>query len=188
MSPYSIIYADPPWDGTYLFTRDRVKGSKPYYPLMKTEDIKNMPVSKLSSENSVLFLWVTDSYIPEALEVIKAWGFTYKTIAFTWVKETSTGKDFYGVGRWTRKNPEICMLATKGSPKRINAGVRQLQRYKVREHSRKPDEIRGEIVRLLGDLSRIELFARSQTQGWDVFGNEVEGSIRLLTQHGADAI
>jgi N6-adenosine-specific RNA methylase IME4 len=176
---YSIIYADPPWDGTYLFTRDRVIGKKPYYPLMKTDDIKRMPVRDLSAENSTLLLWVTDSYIPDALDVIKAWGFEYKTIAFTRVKETSTGKDFYGVGRWTRKNPEICLLATKGNPKRMSAGVRQLQRHQVREHSRKPDEIRGEIVKLLGDLPRIELFARQKFDGWDVFGNEVEGSIEL---------
>jgi len=105
---YGIIYADPPWDGTYLFTRDKIKGKNPYYPLMKTEDIKRMPVCDLANDNSVLFMWVTDSYIPDALEVIKAWGFCYKTIAFTWIKETNTGKDFYGVGRWTRKNPELC--------------------------------------------------------------------------------
>lgn len=186
MSSYSIIYADPPWGSNSQFGRDKRKGNKQHYPLMSLEDIKALPVKDISAKDSVLFMWVVDTQLFEALEVITAWGFKYKTVGFTWVKETNSGKDFFGVGMWTRKNPEMCLIATKGSPKRINAGVRQLQRFPVREHSRKPDEIRGEIVKLLGDLPRIELFARSQTPGWDVFGNEVEGSIRLLTKREPD--
>jgi N6-adenosine-specific RNA methylase IME4 len=80
---------------------------------------------------------------------------------------------------WTRKNPEMCLIATKGKIKRINAGVRQLQRYKVREHSRKPDEFRNEIIKLVGNLPRIELFAREKSEGWDVWGNEVESDINI---------
>ena len=146
---------------------------------MKIEAIKLLPIKELSDKDCILFMWVVDTQLPEAIEVIQAWGFKYKTVGFTWVKETNTGKDFFGVGMWTRKNPEMCLIATKGSPKRISASVRQLQRHKVREHSRKPDEIRAEIVRLVGDLPRVELFARQKTEGWDVFGNEVEESITL---------
>ena len=144
---------------------------------MTLEDICNLPIAELADSNCILFLWVVDTQLFDAGEVIKAWGFTYKTLGFTWAKEKVTGKDHFGVGMWTRKNPEMCLIATKGKIKRLNAGVRQLQRYKVREHSRKPDEFRSEIVKLVGDLPRIELFARQKVEGWDVWGNEVESAV-----------
>lgn len=176
---YNIIYADPPWNSNSQFGRDKKKGNEQHYPLMTLTDIKNLPIRNLADENCILFLWVVDTQLFDAKEVIEAWGFTYKTVGFTWAKETSTGKDHFGVGMWTRKNPEMCLIATKGHPKRVNAGIRQLQRHKVREHSQKPDEIRNEIVKLCGDLPRIELFARNKTEGWDVWGNEVESTITL---------
>ena len=170
---YQIIYADPPWDSNSQFGRDKKRGNEQHYPLMTIDDIKNLPVESIADENCVLFLWVVDTQLQDALETIKSWGFTFKTVGFTWVKETKHGKDHFGVGMWTRKNPEMCLLATKGKPKRFSAGVRQLQRHKVREHSRKPDEIRDEIIRLCGDIPRIELFCRFTQSGWDVWGNEV---------------
>jgi len=178
---YNIIYADPPWNSNSQFGRDKNKGNKQHYPLMNLSDIKALPINNLADDNCILFLWVVDTQLFDAKEVIDSWGFKYKTVGFTWVKETSTGKDHFGVGMWTRKNPEMCLIATKGHPKRINAGIRQLQRHKVREHSQKPDEIRNEIVKLCGDLPRIELFARNKTDGWDVWGNEVESNIVLQT-------
>jgi N6-adenosine-specific RNA methylase IME4 len=171
---YDIIYADPPWDSNRQFTRDANRGNIPHYPLLRTKDIIVLPVSELAAENSVLFLWAVDSQLPEALYVIKEWGFTYVTVGFTWVKTIKYGKDHVGTGMWTRKNPEMCLFAKRGNPKRLSASVRQLQRHQVREHSRKPDAIRDEIVRLCGDVPRIELFARSSAPGWDVWGNEVE--------------
>ena len=170
---YQIIYADPPWDSNSQFGRDKKRGNAQHYPLMTIEDIKNLPVESIADENCVLLLWAVDTQLQDALDTIKSWGFTFKTVGFTWVKETKHGKDHFGVGMWTRKNPEMCLLATKGKPKRFSAGVRQLQRHKVREHSRKPDEIRDEIVRLCGDIPRIELFCRFPQSGWDVWGNEV---------------
>ena len=170
---YQIIYADPPWDSNSQFGRDKRKGNEQHYPLMTLTDIRRLPIRTISADDCVLFLWVVDTQLFDAKEVIECWGFQYKTVAFTWVKETSTGKDHFGVGMWTRKNPEMCLLATKGKPKRLNAGIRQLQRCKVREHSRKPDEIREEIVKLCGDIPRIELFARQRANGWDAWGNEV---------------
>lgn len=171
---YSIIYADPPWDSNSQFGRDKAKGNEQHYPLMDLGAIKALPVREIADQNCVLLLWVVDTQLFDAREVIEAWGFVYKTVAFTWAKETVHGKDHFGVGMWTRKNPEMCLLATRGSPKRQDAGVRQLQRYKVREHSRKPDEFRDEIVRLCGDVPRIELFARARFPGWDAWGNEVQ--------------
>lgn len=181
MKKYQIIYADPPWNSNSQFGRDKKKGNEQHYPLMSLEDIKSLPIKDLADENCVLFLWVVDTQLFDAKEVIEAWGFTYKTVAFTWAKLTTTGKDHFGVGMWTRKNPEMCLLATKGKPKRVSAGVRQLQHHQVREHSRKPDEIREAIVELCGDLPRVELFARQYHEGWDVWGNEVESDIELST-------
>jgi len=179
MKKYQIIYADPPWNSNQQFGRDKKKGNEQHYPLMTLDDIRKLPVKNIADNNCVLFLWVVDTQLFEAKDVIESWGFTYKTVAFTWAKETVTGKDHFGVGMWTRKNPEMCLLATKGKPKRANAGVRQLQRHKVREHSRKPDEIRNSIVTLCGDIPRVELFSRQCHEGWDVWGNEVESDIEL---------
>jgi len=176
---YQIIYADPPWNSNSQFGRDKKRGNKQHYPLMTLEDIKKLPVKNISDDNSILFLWVVDTQLFDAKEVIEMWGFTYKTVGFTWIKKTKSDKDHFGVGMWTRKNPEMCLISTKGNPKRMNAGVRQLQRYKIREHSRKPDEIRNKIRELMGDLPRIELFAREKTPGWDVWGDEVESDIEL---------
>ena len=170
---YQIIYADPPWNSNSQFGRDKKKGNKQHYPLMDLEDIKNLPVGRLSDFNCILFLWVVDTQLFDAKEVIESWGFQYKTVGFTWAKTTTTGKDFFGVGMWTRKNPEMCLIATKGNPKRISASIRQLQHYPFTYHSCKPPEIRDRIVELVGDLPRIELFARQKTEGWDVWGDEV---------------
>ncbi|MGE0367064.1 MAG: MT-A70 family methyltransferase [Phycisphaerales bacterium] len=183
MTKYQIIYADPPWASNSQFGRDKVKGNKQHYPLMHTNDIKQLPIAQLADHNCVLLLWAVDTQLQDALDVITAWGFIYKTIAFTWAKETANGLDHFGAGMWTRKNPEICLLATKGAPKRCSAAVRQLQRHKIREHSRKPDEIRDEIVKLCGDVPRIELFCRHPAPGWAVWGNEVNSTINLLTSY-----
>ena len=143
---------------------------------MTANEIYNLPVSKISEENCILFLWVTYPNLLEGLETIKRWGFTYKTCGFSWIKKNKI-KDslFWGMGYYTRSNNEICLLATKGKPKRISSKVHQVVIDKIREHSRKPDCIRDRIVELCGDVSRIELFARQDFthKGWDHWGNEL---------------
>ena len=110
----------------------------------------------------------------ECFELISNWGFTYKTVAFTWIKKNKKSNTyFWGMGGWTRANPELCLLATKGNPKRINAGVHSVVDAPIQEHSKKPDEVRDRIVKLMGDLPRIELFARDSVDGWDVWGDEI---------------
>jgi site-specific DNA-methyltransferase (adenine-specific) len=147
---------------------------------MDLQDICNLRVNDISDNNCVLFLWVTFPFLSEGLEVIKAWGFNYITIAFNWIKRNKSDCGFFfGLGRWTRGNSEVCLLAKKGKPKRINCAIDQLVFSPLRGHSQKPDEIRDRIVTLLGDLPRIELFARQKTKGWDVFGNEIESSIKF---------
>jgi len=172
---YHIIYVDPPWKFTYRHKEEDLTGhNEGIYQLMSLDEIKNLPISDISEDNSILFLWVTDPLLREGLEVMKHWGFEYKTVAFTWVKKNrNNGKDWLGMGYWTRSNPEMCLLGTQGIIHRINSNVPQLIKYPRREHSRKPDKIRDEIVRLVGDVSRIELFARQQCKGWDNWGNEL---------------
>lgn len=109
----------------------------------------------------------------EALDLIEAWGFQYKTIAFNWIKQNKSGNGlFWGLGNYTRSNSEICLLATKGKPKRVSAAVHSVVISPIERHSKKPDEVRDRIVELMGDLPRIELFARSGADGWDCWGNE----------------
>ena len=137
-------------------------------------------VGELAAKDCALFLWITFPCLCEALEVLAAWGFSYKTVAFVWVKQNRRNDDlFTGMGYWTRANAEICILATKGHPKRVDAGVRQVILSHIEEHSKKPDEARERIVRLMGDLPRVELFARQSPEGWDVWGNEVECTAHL---------
>lgn len=175
---YNIIYADPPWSYNVASKKGTSRGvAERYYETMKLEDIKQIPVNSIA-ENCVLFMWATFPNLPQALELIKAWGFTYKTVAFNWTKiYPKTGNPIMGCGYWTRANGEICLLATKGKkyPRRICAGVQQAIIEPKREHSRKPDSARERIVQLLGDLPRIELFARQIVEGWDCWGNEVGG-------------
>lgn len=160
---YKIIYADPAWQ----YEQKTLSGAaQHHYPT--------------TDENAVLFLWVTFPQLKSVFDVIKAWGFKYKTVAFVWIKQNRKNKGwFFGLGFWTRGNAEICLLATRGKPKRVSASVHQLIVAPIREHSKKPDEAREKIVELMGDLPRVELFARQKVQGWDVWGNEVESDIEL---------
>lgn len=168
---YDIIYADPPWG----YNDRRCNGAcENHYETMKIKDICDLPVKNLCSDNCVMFLWTTYPMLQEAFKLIESWGFKYKTIGFQWIKQNKSGNGyFFGLGRWTRGNSECCLIATKGKPKRINNSVSQLIVSPIQSHSKKPDETREKIVELMGDLSRIELFARQSTKDWDVWGNEV---------------
>ena len=147
---------------------------------MSIEQLCALDVEKITDENCALFLWSTFPFLPEALRLIKAWGFTYKTTAFVWLKQNRKNKDwFFGLGFWTRGNAEICLLATKGHPKRKAANIHQLIISPVEAHSKKPDAAREKITALMGDLPKIELFARKESPGWDIWGNEVKSSITL---------
>ncbi len=183
---YSIIYADPPWS----YSDKGCNGAaETQYATMRPEAIRALPVSRLAAKDAVLFLWATYPKIEEALELIPAWGFTYKSIGFQWVKYYKGGAPFFGLGRWTRGNTEPCLLAVKGKPSRIHKGVHQLVesvsddpeggvlQALVGRHSAKPPEVRDRIVRLMGDIPRLEMFSRNRTPGWDVWGNEVDSDL-----------
>ena len=153
---------------------------KSSYDVLNTDTIMSFDVASIADKTSMLFLWATYPMIKHALSVMDAWGFEYKTVAFTWVKNNRSGVGFhFGLGYWTRANPEICLLGIRGKPHRINADIPNLLISPLREHSRKPDEARDRIIRLCGDLPRIELFARRKVEGWDCWGNEVDSDIEL---------
>jgi N6-adenosine-specific RNA methylase IME4 len=184
---YEIIYADPPWIfKTYSEKGKEKKSAELHYDCMPLEEIYKLPIKDISEDDSLLFLWVTNPMLKEGLNCIEEWGFTYKTVGFSWYKKNKRADSFFwGLGYWTRANVELCLLATKGYPTRIHKGVHQVINDEdywdtiqlesvIREHSRKPDEIREKIVKLCGDKSRIELFARGNYAGWDTWGLETD--------------
>jgi len=175
---YNIIYADPPWRYKAWSETGNYKSPERHYPTMKTEDICALPVSSIAAKDSILFMWATFPRLEDAFRVIAAWGFTYKTVAFVWLKLNKKSPGFFtGMGNWTRSNAEICLLATRGQPKRINRGVHQIIVSPLEAHSKKPDITRDKILELVGELPRVELFARQSPQGWAVWGNEVESTL-----------
>jgi N6-adenosine-specific RNA methylase IME4 len=171
---YNIIYADPAWSFKTYSNKGKGRSPDKHYSVMSLQDIKDLPVQDIADDNCILFLWVTFPLLKEGFEVIDAWGFIYKTVAFNWVKKNKkTDSWFWGLGYWTRSNAELCLLATKGTIKRQSASIHQIIDTPIEKHSKKPDIVRNKIVELVGDLPRIELFARETADGWDSWGNEI---------------
>jgi N6-adenosine-specific RNA methylase IME4 len=187
---YGAILADPPWrfnvwSGETAVKRRDSSGTNVcaavHYQTMPIEEICALPVADLAADDCVLFLWVTWPTLLDALKLIEAWGFTYKTCGFDWMKAHAGQLEMFrddatalmGMGYWTRANSEPCLLATRGKPKRKSAGVRQGIIEPRREHSRKPD-CQYERIEALVDGPYLELFARQQRPGWTVWGNQTD--------------
>lgn len=192
---FRAIYADPAWhfqawDGRKFSGGNQVRkdGSAigggvrgTPYQTMAIAEMAALPVSELAADDCALFVWICWPSMPEALRLIEAWGFAYKTCAFSWMKANPRQIDLFrddadadmGMGYWTRANSEVCLLATRGQPKRLNADVRQGIIEPRREHSRKPGCVPSRIERLV-DGPYLELFARTQRPGWTVWGNETD--------------
>lgn len=181
MKKYNIIYADPPWryGGGKGKNSSKWGNSLSAYDCMKLKDLKQLPVGKLAAENAALFMWVTWPMLQEGIDLMKAWGFEYKTCAFVWNKVYEKGSPYCGMGYWTRSGSEFCILAFKGKMDRASTRVYQVVTAPVGRHSQKPPAVRERITELMGDLPRVELFARSATPGWDAWGNEVECTAEL---------
>ena len=180
---YQIIYADPPWSYKVWSKKTGLgRSAESHYKTMNKEDIQNLPIHKITDDNAVLFLWVTAPCLLEGIELIKKWGFEYKTVGFTWVKRNKVSNSwFWGMGYYTRANAEFCLLATKGNIlKRESRAVHQILDDRIMTHSQKPKTARKRIIELFGNLPCIELFAREKTPGWDVWGNEVKNDIELI--------
>lgn len=180
---YNLILADPPWWFKNYSAdapgeiHNRSRGAARYYPTMKTEDICEIPVKEVVEDNTLLFLWSVWPLLPDALQVIKAWGFEYKTIAWVWIKANKSGMGFFtGMGYYTRSNSEPCLLATRGKVQRPeNKGIQALIYSPVREHSRKPDDQYRKIESLYPGKNYLEMFARREWKNWASWGNEIEG-------------
>lgn len=172
---YQIIYADPPWAFKVWSEKGKGRSAESHYPIMQKKDIQDLPIERIASKDAVLFLWVIAPCLIEGIELIKSWGFTYKTVAFTWIKQNKKSDSiFTGMGYYTRANAEFCLLATKGKVlERKSHSVSSVVISHIERHSKKPDEVRERIVELFGNLSKIELFARQKTNGWDCWGNDV---------------
>jgi N6-adenosine-specific RNA methylase IME4 len=187
---YGAIVADPPWN-----FRSRVeqpgnwrRSAKAHYSVMTKDEITALPIKDLAGKDCHLFLWATGPHLPDAFEAIRAWGFKYSGVAFTWVKlkrshnplqlrvlPTAEGDLHVGLGLTTRKNAEFCLLARRGSCRRAARNVREIIMSPVREHSRKPEEFRNRVEAYVGPGIRIaELFARSTRPGWDCWGDQLE--------------
>jgi len=173
---YKIIYADPAWTYEKSGGVENARGlAKKFYSTMSIDEIKDLPINEISDDNCYLFLWITAPNIQQGLDTLKAWGFTFFTIVFTWIKKNkNTNTLFWGMGNSTRANPEYVLLGRKGKLERKNADVHSVVESKIQNHSIKPNEVRDKIVRLYGDIPRIELFARTKVHGWDVWGNDPE--------------
>lgn len=175
--PFGAILADPPWafktynnkTGTTPY-----RGSEDHYSVMSLDELIALPVEAVAAKDCALFMWVVDSHLPEALRLGAYWGFNFKTIAFIWFK-TARGKGLppMGMGYWTRKGAECCLLFTRGKPSRKDKGVRQVIPEKRREHSRKPDRVHTDIERLV-DGPYLELFARSPRPNWITWGDQTD--------------
>jgi N6-adenosine-specific RNA methylase IME4 len=176
---FSAIYADPPWRFS-VWGRRSSRDPERHYPTHDTENIATLPVGDLAADDACLFMWFSWPMLPDALSLIETWGFNYKTCAFAWIKGDARQIEFFKeetkadmtLGYWTRANSEVCLLATRGKPKRLNAGVRQAIIEPRREHSRKPDCVYQRIERLVAG-PYLELFARSTRPGWSSWGNQV---------------
>lgn len=185
---YDVILADPPWDFE-VWNRDTGSGRSAisHYDVMSLDDICNLPIAELASENCALFMWAVWPRIFDAKTVIEAWGFEYKTLAFDWFKTTKNGKAHFGMGYYFRANPEPCLLAVKGNMPVSVHNERNWMAENVivsqhRGHSVKPDEQYEKIERVYPNKRYLELFARRKREGWDSWGNEIESDIVLNGQ------
>lgn len=189
---FGVILADPPWTFKVYSGKGKDRSADRHYNTMSLEDIMDLPIAQLAAPDCALFLWGVCPEVPGALAVMKAWGFEYKTKAFTWIKTTQNKTDLHwGMGYWTRANSEDVWLATKGSPKRKAADVHQVIMSPVGEHSRKPEEVQARIERLV-DGPYLELFARRPMDRWTVWGNQItrglfHGGIKEFTAQGSTA-
>jgi len=173
---YNIIYADPPWD--FRDMKGTSFGIGKQYPTLKDKELAALPIKNITTKDCILFMWTTHAHIESAIKIAKCWGFKYITIGFEWFKSLKMDKPVCMIGHWTTGGAiELCLLFKKGHPKRICKTVPRLVFQRRTEHSHKPEEVRKRIIQLMGDLPRIELFAREHIQGWDVWGNEAPDEI-----------
>lgn len=185
--PFGTILADPAWSFKAWSGKTGTphRTEKDHYKVMPIEQVRALPVADVAAKDCALFLWVVDSHLEMAFDVAADWGFTFKTRAFTWRKVTKDGtRARIGMGYWTRKQTELCLLFTRGKPRRHGKGVREIIDAPIREHSQKPEEQYQRIEELMGGDAGgpyLEMFARKTHPGWTAWGNET----RKFTRSGS---
>jgi len=184
---YRIIYADPPWNYGSKSAVNNSNGNESvelseHYDSMTVGELCSLPVSEVVKDEAACFMWVTDSHLKEGIEVMESWGFEYKTIGFVWLKKTKKWNNCVNVAPWTLKSTEVCLFGTRGAMTKYKKdnSVHQFIEAIREEHSKKPNEVRERIDKLFGDVNRVELFARQESENWDVWGNEVNKDLELL--------
>lgn len=191
MKKYNIIYSDPAWSfQTYSPKGKEKKSAENHYECMNIQDIYDLPIARIADDNCILFQWVTSPMLKQGIQSMEEWGFEYKTIGFNWFKKNKIADSwFWGMGYWTRQNTELCLIGTKGKPIRVSKGVHQPFdtenpfifydteeiATRIEKHSAKPSIVRERIVDLMGDIPRVELFAREKYEGWDAMGYDIDG-------------
>jgi N6-adenosine-specific RNA methylase IME4 len=181
---FRVVYADPPWRFAAWSHRGEGRGASQHYSCMNLDEICALPVAELAADDAALFLWVVQPMLPAAMRVLEAWGFAFRTVAFVWIKmppswtpDSPRHQPRLGLGYHTRSGAEQCWLAIRGNGyKRQALGVEQVLHAPLRKHSQKPNEIAERIERLIGDVPRIELFARELRSGWCSWGKEGTGN------------
>jgi N6-adenosine-specific RNA methylase IME4 len=180
---YNIIYADPPLQYNNKMISHNGNNSSPdiHYNTMKFDDICNMNIKSICEKDCALFIWSSSCYIDGVIKIMKAWGFTYKTIAFTWIKQSKNNIPVKLMGHWTLSSCDFVLIGTKGTMKKYlnKKNTEQLVFAQRTRHSEKPKEVIKRITEMFIDIPKIELFARNETPGWDVFGDQVNNSIKL---------
>lgn len=179
---FKVLYADPPWRFKAWSHRGEGKGASQHYSCMNIDDLCALPVAELAAKDAALFMWTVQPMLPEALRVAESWGFTFRTVAFVWVKmppswtpDSPRHQPRLGLGYHTRSGAEQCWLAIRGKGYQRQAmGVEQVLHAPIREHSRKPDEFITRVERLVGDVPRLELFARERRPGWISWGDQID--------------
>lgn len=181
MKKYKLIYADPAWQYNDKNTGGSYKsGAAQKYTVTSIHEMKRLPIHNLADDDCLLAMWHVAPMPQEALDLVKVWGFKLKTMkGFTWHKLTKNGLSHFGMGHYTRANTEDCLIATKGSPQIESHSIRQFIEAKIGKHSEKPPEIRDKLIKLCGDVNRIELFSRHSIKNWDSWGDQSENSIDL---------
>jgi len=184
MKQYDVILADPPWNFKTWSEKGKGRSADRHYPIMGIVDIMNLPVQEFCADNCALFLWTTWTHLPQAFQVINAWGFTYRTDAWVWSKRSKTGSRFMGMGYYTRANTEPYLLAVKGNMPVSDHSVLAFIDAPVKKHSQKPRMQYDMIHSLYPEKRYLELFAREKHPGWDVWGLDVMNDIEIGGNYG----
>ena len=170
---YGVILADPAWLFANYSEKGEVKNPVAHYDCLPTDEMAKWPVADVAKPDSVMVMWGCWPMAPDAFRLLAAWGFTYKT-GGAWAKQSSTGQRLaFGPGYIYRAASEFWIVGTIGQPRVKSRSIRNLILAPVREHSRKPDQMHGDIE-ALWDGPYLELFARQPRVGWDAFGNDAE--------------